>query len=50
MKTTFKELVSGDEYQKHASEFCKALIFISVKLFGAKNSLGGLLKSTPVPQ
>ena len=30
MKTTFKELVSGDEYQKHASEFCKALIFISV--------------------
>ena len=30
MKITFKELVSGDEYQKHASEFCKALIFISV--------------------
>ena len=30
MKTTFKELVSGDSYQKHASEFCKALIFISV--------------------
>ena len=30
MKTTFKELVSGDEYQKHASEFCKALIFLSV--------------------
>ena len=29
MKITFKELVSGDEYQKHASEFCKALIFIS---------------------
>ena len=30
MKITFKELVSGDSYQKHASEFCKALIFISV--------------------
>ena len=30
MKTTFKELVSDDSYQKHASEFCKALIFLSV--------------------
>lgn len=30
MKMTFKEMVSGEEYQKHATEFCKALIFLSV--------------------
>jgi len=29
MKITFKELTRGEEYQKHASEFCKALIFLS---------------------
>lgn len=29
MKITFKELTGGEEYQKHASEFCKALIFLS---------------------
>ena len=30
MKMTFKEMVSGEEYQKHATDFCKALIFLSV--------------------
>jgi hypothetical protein len=29
MKITFKELTSGAAYQKHATEFCKALIFLS---------------------
>lgn len=29
MKMTFKEITSGEAYQKHASEFCKALIFLS---------------------
>lgn len=29
MKLTFKELTSSDAYQKKATEFCKALIFLS---------------------